>query len=247
MWVATVRSACGCRFRSIMLGLSDSALETQPPHDMSKHLRLKGTIRAIVAVLALIAFAQADCIAPRAMEAGLRAHPDAKTFTQLGTWFDGRHQYGCAAEAYRSAVNLDPSSARTLYLLGASLYSSGDMSGAVGALQQSVTLSPGVLAPHLKLAAALEQLRRQEDARSEWEAALKIAPRSIAALDGLSQHLIAAGNYGAAISVLRFAPSNESLILDLAQAYGKSDMLSEASETLTKALIADPSRSRCEQ
>jgi tetratricopeptide (TPR) repeat protein len=208
---------------------------------MTKNLELNGTVRAIVSVLALIAFAQADCVAPRVMEAGLRAHPDARTFAQLGAWFEGRHQYGCAAEAYRSTVNLDPGSAHVLYLLGASLSSAGDLEGAVDALQRSIKLAPAVLAPHVKLAAALEQLKRKDEAQTEWGSALKIAPRSIAALDGLSQHFIAAGNYAAAIGLLRSAPKNESLILDLAQAYGKSGMFSEAFGTLTKALSAYPS------
>ncbi len=186
-------------------------------------------------------FVGAECTPPASLQSKLQAHPGAETFIQLGAWFDGHQKYGCAAEAYRSALKLQPDSSRVLDLLGSSLYSAGDVNGAVGALQQAVKATPGALEPHLKLAAALEQLKRMDDAKAEWETALNIEPRSIVALDGLAKHLIAEGNYGAAVELLNSAPSNEDLTLDLVQAYGRTGMLDEAEATLRKALQDDPS------
>jgi tetratricopeptide (TPR) repeat protein len=197
-----------------------------------------GAALALAAVSAPL-FA-AECTPPPSLQSKPHAHPGAETFIQLGAWFDDRHQYGCAAEAYRSALKLQPNSSRVLYLLGSSLYSAGDVNAAVGALQHAVKTAPDTLKPHLKLATALEQFKRMDEAKAEWEAALKIDPRSIAALDGLVKHVIAEGNYGAAIELLRSAPSNEDLTLDLVQAYGKSGMLDEAEETLRRALQRDP-------
>ncbi len=198
----------------------------------------------VLAVAASAApFAGTECTPPPLLQSKLRAHPGAETFIQLGAWFGAHHQYGCAAEAYRSALKLQPNSSRVLDLLGSSLYSAGDLNGAVGTLQQAVKTAPGTLTPHLKLATALEELKRMDEAKAEWEAALKIDAKSIAALDGLAKQLIAEGNYGAAIELLRSAPSNEDLTLDLVQAYGKSRMLDEAEETLRKALQRDPSSS----
>jgi tetratricopeptide (TPR) repeat protein len=204
------------------------------------HLTRCGLL-AVVTVAATSAFLAADCAPPPSLQSKLRAHPGVETLIQLGAWFDDRHQYGCAAEAYRSALKLQPNSSRVLDLLGSSLYSAGDVKGAVGALQQAVKGAPDTPGTHLKLASTLEQLKRMDEAKAEWEAALRIDPRSIAPLDGLAKHLIAEGNYGAAIELLNSAPSNEDLTLDLVQAYGRAGMLDEAEATLRKALQDDPS------
>src|SRR2546428_129956 len=105
-----MRSACGVPFFSIMLGSTDLSVRAALP--MPKHSRLTNSTIAITAYLVLGPLARADCVAPRALEAALRSHPDAKIFTQLGAWFDVRHQYACAAQAYQSAAKLDPHSAR---------------------------------------------------------------------------------------------------------------------------------------
>src|SRR5438874_12308672 len=201
---------------------------------------LPGSLPFVFVVSASL-LACAECTPPQSLQTAIRTHPDVRTYIELGAWFDGHHQYDCAAEAYRAAGKLDPSSARAFYLLGASLTSAGDADGAVVALHESIKLAPSVLAPHLKLAAALEQLNRKDEAKNEWEAALKIAPRSVEVLDGLSKHRIAEGDYAAVIDLLRSAPTNQNLVLDLAQAYAKSGMLDEASAVLTKALSAKTS------
>ena len=113
---------------------------------------------ALVTVAATCAFLAAECTPPASLQSRLQAHPGAGTFIQLGAWFDGRQQYGCAAEAYRAALKLQPNSSRVLDLLGSSLLSAGDVNGAVGILQQAVKATPDTPGTHLKLAAALEEL-----------------------------------------------------------------------------------------
>lgn len=186
-------------------------------------------------------FASAECTLPQSLQSRLRAHPGPEIFIQIGDWFEEKLQYGCAANAYRSALKLAPNSARIYDRLGSSLYNSGDLKGAVSALQQSTKLASEVIEPHLKLAAALEKLQRKDEAKAQWEAAVKIDPKSIPALNGLSAHLVAESNYGPAIDLLRSAPANDDLVLTLVEAYGKSGMLDEAAETATKALTQDPS------
>src|SRR5262245_5934202 len=65
------------------------------------------------------------CSAPPAFAAQLTAHPAAKLYLQIGQWFDTHHQYKCAADAYRSALQLSPS-AEAFLLLGSSLNSAGN-------------------------------------------------------------------------------------------------------------------------
>lgn len=200
----------------------------------------RSIFRLAVAVF-LACAARAACVGPAALEAKLRAHPDAAGFTALGEWFDSQGQYRCAVDSYRSAGKHNPNSAHLLELLGSSLYSSGDAAAAIDPLRQSIALSPNLVGPHLKLAAALERLQKKEDAKAEWQNALRIDPKSIEALDGLSRDLIAEGNYRGAVDLLGGAPDDERLALDLAQAYGLAGMLTEAADTVTKALERNPS------
>ncbi len=184
--------------------------------------------------------AHATCAAPPTLAAKLRANPDAKTFTNLGLWFDQRHEYACAAQAYRSALKLDPVLPHTLELLGASLYSSGDLNGAIRALQESIRLAPNNISPRLRLAAALEEAGRKDEAKAEWQAALTLDPQSKAALHGFCRHMIAEGNYGAVLTRISSVQRDEALTLDLAEAYWKSGMLKDADELLTSALSHSP-------
>lgn len=181
------------------------------------------------------------CSAPAPLEAKLRAQPDADTYKELGNWFGDRKLYPCALEAFQNALKLEPGSAELHYLVGLTLYASGHPEEALQPLGQSIYLMPEVLKPRLLLAAAFDSLQRHQDAQSQWEAALRIDHLSIEALDGMSKSLMAQGDNMSVIEVLRDAPRNETLTLDLAQAYGKANMLDKASEVLGKALQKNPS------
>ena len=199
----------------------------------------------IAACLCASSGSAATCSGPPALEAKLRAQPDSESYVQLGTWFGDRNQYNCAVDAYRAALKLEPGSARLSYLLGLGLFYAGNAQEAVGALQQSIQLMPDVLKPHLILAGALGQLHRLDEAKAEWEAALKIDPRSTIALDGLAKSFLAEGDYRSVIGLLHSAPpKEEDLTLDLAQAYDLAGMLDEAAKTLKEALRANPSSMR---
>lgn len=184
---------------------------------------------------------KAECAGPHALELRIHLHPDAAAYSELGFWFGDHGQYACAVESYKAAVKLDPGSPDLLYLLGLSLYSSHRPQEAIAPLQQSVRLKPEDLKSHLILAFALTQLKRREDARAQWEAAVQIDPHSTTALDGLAKLLTATGDYSSTIALLRSAPADENLTLDLAEAYDKAGMLGDASNVLAEALSATPS------
>src|ERR1700722_5125957 len=174
------------------------------------------------------------CSAPPALQAKLKAHPDADTYTEIGNWFGDRKQYDCALDAFQSALKLQPGSSQLFYLVGLTLYASGHPQDAIDPLKRSIFLMPEILKPHLLLASAFAQLQRPQEARFEWEAALRIDHLSTEALDGMSKSLMEEGDYYPVISALQDAPHNETLTLDLALAYGKADLLDKASEVLTK-------------
>jgi Flp pilus assembly protein TadD len=139
---------------------------------------------------------------------------------------------------------MEPDSARLAYLRGESLYSSGNVKQAIGALQQSVRLDSKVLQPHLILGAALDQMHDTTDAEIEWRAALTIDPKSTTARAALSKDLLAEKDYGSEIALLRAASGSAQLTpdltLDLALAYGQVGMLQDADSLLRTALRAHP-------
>lgn len=199
--------------------------------------------KAVLVLAAILAVTPCvlACTASPALEAKLRAQPGADTYVEVGDWFGDRKQYPCALEAFRGALKLEPGNAKLYYLVGLTLYASGHPEEAIQPLGQSVHLTPEVLKPHLLLASALEQLHRPQEALAEWEAALRIDRSSPEALDGMSNLLMKQRDYLSAIELLKDAPRNETLTLDLALAYGLNRMLDKAEEVLTQAMKQNPS------
>jgi tetratricopeptide (TPR) repeat protein len=224
-----------------MLLKGGSTLGSAIPQGNKMAIRMLGKAGIELAVCLITPFAGAACAGPQALEDKVHAHADVSSYSELGFWFGDHGQYSCAVETYKAALKLDPRSPDLLYLLGLSLYSSHHAQEAVAPLQQSVHLKPEVLKPHLILAFALSQLKRSEEAKAQWEAALQIDPHSTTALDGLAKLLIADGNYRFAIELLRPAPPDENLMLDLAEAYDNAGLLNDAADMLTAAVRANPS------
>ena len=105
----------------------------------------------------------ASCHGSPALEAKLRAQPDAKTYAELGAWFRDHRQFKCAAEAFEKALNVKPDSANLAYLLGASEYSARNVKEAISSLQRSVQLDSKVLQPHLTLGAAFDDVHEHDE------------------------------------------------------------------------------------
>ena len=186
----------------------------------------------------------ASCHGSPALEAKLRAQPNAKAYAGLGAWFHDRRQFGCAAEAFEKALRIEPGSAHLAYLLGASLYSAGNVKEAIAPLQQAVRLNSKILQAHLILGAALDQVQDTMDAEIEWRAALTLDPKSTTARTALSKDLLAEKDYGSEIGLLRDGSASgqltPELTLDLALAYGQMGMLQDANEVLRAALRVHP-------
>ncbi|MGP0020344.1 MAG: tetratricopeptide repeat protein [Candidatus Sulfotelmatobacter sp.] len=201
---------------------------------------LAKAVVVLAAILAAIPCAHA-CTASPALEAKLHAQPDADTYVEVGDWFGDRKQYPCALEAFQSALKLEPGNAKLYYLVGLTLFASGHAEDAIKPLGQSIYLMPEKLEWHILLAHAMEDAHQPQEALTEWEAALHLDPRSPEALDGMSKFLMAHGDRVSAIELLKDAPRNETLTVDLALAYGESRMLDQAEEVLTQAMKRNPS------
>ena len=181
-----------------------------------------------------------SCSESPELAARIRAHPDAQAWIDLGNWFGEHNQLGCAQQAFHSGLQLEPGSAQLNYLLGLSLYGSGDAEGAVAPLRRSVEADSTVLKPHLLLATVYANLGQAAEAEKEWRAALQIDANSDVALHGLSQALLAQENYRAEIGLLRSAKLDPSLAVGLTVAYNALGMVDDAVSTLKAALNANP-------
>jgi tetratricopeptide (TPR) repeat protein len=115
---------------------------------------------------ARIGFAIASCVSAGALTAGPRA------------WA------ACAGPAALEAqVRAHPGTGAYADL-GVWFYQNHQTECAVAPLKEAVRLHPEDLQAHLLLGAVLARLGRNQEAASEWSAALKIDPGSKAALDG---------------------------------------------------------------
>jgi len=186
----------------------------------------------------------AQCRPPAKLDPGSDKSPTASAYVNLGTWFGEHRQFDCASQAFRSALALDPSSAKINYFLGLSLYSSRQVEASLVPLQRSVALDASAQQPRLLLAEVYQQFGRTGEAAEQWRAVLKIDPASTPALDGLANSLVDRNDPTPAIDLLLAAkatrPLNADLALDLARAYGIAQMLDDAGATLNEALARNP-------
>ena len=186
----------------------------------------------------------AACTAPPKMRADLQGKPTAEKYANLGAWFGDQKQFGCAAEAFASAVKLQPDSESYQYMWGLSLYSAGHPAEAEEPLRAAARLNPSDVRPHLALGAALDKLKQTAAAETEWRAALAIDPDSETALDALSQDLIDDKDYVGVMNLL--GKSAEARVrsplqsLNLGTAYASLVMLTDASEVLREGLNTSP-------
>lgn len=196
---------------------------------------------SLALVLPLCAvYASARCSPPPGLEEKVTSTPNVATYSEVGGWFMNRHQYDCASEAYGKALKLEPGSSRLSYLVGLSLVSAGHAEEAIPPLENAVEVAPNALKPHLLLASAFEHLQRDQEAKHEWQAALKIAPQSTTALDGLAKALIKEGQAGDVPELVGTKPVEENLVVDLAEAYMALKRQEDAATLLTEALTEHP-------
>jgi tetratricopeptide (TPR) repeat protein len=195
---------------------------------------------SILLMSAACAAGSGECLAPKSLESEIQSHPSAALYGELGNWFVIHNQSLCAVETFRAGLRLVPDSADLWYLLGLTLNANGDVKDAIAPLQQAIRIEPKNIEFHLLLGAAFNELQQREQAIRAFEHVLAIDRHSIPALDALSKSLIGLGRYRRTIQLLRSAPRDESLTLDLAQAYHKAHLLPQSVQVLLPAVRKNP-------
>jgi tetratricopeptide (TPR) repeat protein len=181
-----------------------------------------------------------SCVLPQPLASRVQAKPSADSFAEAGEWFEAKRDFRCAAEEYRAAVKLEKTSVELLLRLAGSEVEAGNAKSAEETLRQAIQVAPQNKNVHIAYARALERLQNKDAAKQEWDAALAIDKKSVNALDGMAQHLIAESNYAGAVQLLQGAPENEALSVDLVQAYGKAGLLEQAATKAKDALQKMP-------
>jgi tetratricopeptide (TPR) repeat protein len=192
------------------------------------------------ACLGAAATAHAACTAPANLKAQYLAHPSSENAIQLGGWYATNKQFECAVQVFREAVKAHPDSAQLHYLEGLSLVDSGHPDEAIPTLQSSARLQPGLIKPHLLLADVYERTRQPAQADEQWRQAQAIDPHSPLLLEEWSGAMLARGDYGAVIDLLKPAPRTETLSIRLAKAYGLLNHLDAAKQVLVEAMNLSP-------
>lgn len=202
---------------------------------------------AILFLSAGLVIGQAPCAPPQSMKAQLQDKPNAAAFTDLGVWFAGRQQYGCAADAFATSLQMEPNQPdmpHVAFMFGVSLYFSGDAKEAIAALQQAEQLGYNDIKLHVILAQALDALHSVKDAEEEWRAALAFDPESSTALDTLSSDLLAEKDFDGVIELLEnprlLGQRTPQQSLNLAGAYLGAAKVDRAASILRDGLNTSP-------
>src|SRR5260370_25365324 len=170
--------------------------DTTMPVAMIARFVSSGLFRSLVAVLcccdcALAQTQASHCKGPAELERAIAAHPSAAAYDALGAYFGQQNQLSCALSAFRSAVHLAPGSWEAHYDLAIAFLQQGAAQQAVRELRTASGLKPGTPQIDLALGVALSQSNQPAAAIDSFKAVLKIDPKSIPALDGLTKALIA--------------------------------------------------------
>ncbi len=204
-------------------------------------IRRPGTAGLLVAACFGIPWAaHAACSGPPALSASFRAHPRLESAIKLGSWFADHKQFDCAAATLRAGVKSNPESAQLHYLLGLALEAGKHPREGMTELETSVRLAPDQMEPRLLLATIYEENGKRAEAEEQWKQALRMDPKSEAALEGLAGDLIARQNYAEAVKLLEPAARTEKLAIKLSQALGLLNYLDEAAAVLNQAMQANP-------
>lgn len=194
----------------------------------------------LACLFALGLSAHAACNAPASLTARLKAHPTSDNAVVVGSWYASHQQFECAADTFREALKKDPKSAQLHYLNGLALLALRRTDQAQTEVEESARLDPGVIKPHLLLASIYEEQGEKQSAEDQWHSALRIDPNSEPALEGLSTALLGRQDYPQTIMLLRDAPRNERLAINLSRAFGQLGYLNDAERVLNEGLHLHP-------
>src|ERR1019366_9805368 len=138
----------------------------------------------------------------------------------------------------------NPKAWQTRYALGIALLQSGNSGRAARELQAVIEQQPDAFMAHNALGLALENLGTLEDAREQYEAAVRLDPSfalgyyNLAHLASMQTRPIAAVYY--AQKAVSLEPREPQFELALGIAYSQNDKLQQSVEVLRGLIVSNP-------
>ncbi|HSO24772.1 MAG TPA: tetratricopeptide repeat protein, partial [Chondromyces sp.] len=137
------------------------------------------------------------------LEKLVAAYPDdERAHNALANFLLGQQRYGEAAEAYRTAIALDPGYPTPYNQLGYALRFLGDSAGAEEAFKSYIELVPDQPNPYDSYAELLMKVGRFEDSITSYEKALEIDPTFVPSYIGIANNLVFLGRPAEALQAL---------------------------------------------
>jgi len=106
------------------------------------------------------------------------------------------------AEAFRTAVRLEPDYVVAQHNLGATLHQLGDLEGAVQAFREAVRIKPNYVKAHINLGAALQDAGDTDGAIAEYRAVIALFERGKPRSGSASEGDLAGAQYNLGIALL---------------------------------------------
>jgi len=113
------------------------------------------------------------------LKASLQKEPSATLYDQLGDAYTQMRDFVQAAQAYRSAVELEPDQPGHLQGLAQSLFDQGDFAGARDQYEKLIALQPNDPNSYLRLSTTYRRLNQLDKAEQEVLLAKQHAPGSL--------------------------------------------------------------------
>jgi tetratricopeptide (TPR) repeat protein len=153
-----------------------------------KALALKPRDPSILTNLALSLMDQKRvCEALRLLEQSSAIDPhNHLTYLRLASVHLGRNMYDEAKAACESALRLKPEDPDGIDIMGQILLEQNHSEAALSHFRKAIALNPGLSAPYVRIANALQHLGRFDEAREASSKALEIDPKSTIALFNLA-------------------------------------------------------------
>lgn len=188
---------------------------------------------------------------------------DAEAHFKLGLVYFNLGDYAQARAQFLRSLELDPERASAVHHnLGVLAFQNGDLETALAEFKTALEVDPDDVDTHYQLGATYLLLAFPENtlepdaalleqARTEFEEALALAPDKPEALVGLANVAMLDGDVEAAIGLLeeavKLAPDMREALFALGRAYAMLGRVDEAASTLQRFLATDPPQMWAEQ
>jgi Tfp pilus assembly protein PilF len=166
------------------------------------------------------------------------AREDAYRANNLGVALLEQFKYKEAADAFRRALQLDPSLALARINLGIALFNAPDLPAAQKELQVAIVAAPTAPQPHYVLGLAAKTQNKAEEAITEFQKVLKIDPNDVGANVNIGQLYAQQRKYPEAVAALRLAvaaePYNATALYNLGTSLIRSGQREEGQKVIAQ-------------